>query len=112
MIDFGKIKFVQEYEDGQSVVHTIRGDCSLDDVVDAFESFLKGAGFHLKDGQHIGYEYDEEESEYQERKEMYDSMDDMISSSSLDDVMYSSSFNVPDDTYAHSEYYYDTERNK
>ena len=98
--DFGKIKFVQEYEDGQSVVHTIRGDASLDDVLEAFEYFLKGAGYHLKEGQHIGYEYDEEESEYQVRKVMYDAMDGMAGSSSTVD------------TVGHSEYYWDTERNK
>ena len=122
MFDFGKIKFIQEYDDHR-IEHEIRGDASLDDVVDAFEAFLKGAGYHLKEGMHIGYEYDEEESEYQERKEMYDAMDDMIGSKTLDDVLYSSSFNVPDgvgiapamstvDNYAHSEYYYDTDRNK
>ena len=89
MYDFGKIRFIQEY-DGSTVEHNIRGDATLDEVIDAFEMFLKGAGYHLRDGQHIGYEYDEEESEYQERKEMYDSMD----------------------TVVHSKYYWDTERNK
>ena len=98
MFDFGKIKFIQEYKD-QRIEHEIRGDASLDEVVDAFEAFLKGAGYHLKDGQHIGYEYDEEESEYQERKEMYDSMDVAGSSSTVDTVV-------------HSVHYWDTERNK
>jgi hypothetical protein len=60
MIDLGKITFTSSYEDGQSVVHTIRGDSSLDEVVEAFEYFLKGAGYHLQEGQHIGYEYDDE----------------------------------------------------
>jgi hypothetical protein len=62
MIDLGKITFTSSYEDGHSVTHTIRGDSSLDEVVEAFEYFLKGAGYHLKEGMHIGYEYDDEYS--------------------------------------------------
>jgi len=53
--------------------------------------FLKGAGYHLPDGKHIGYEYDEEDSSYQDSKEMYDHMQDDI---------------------VHSTYYWDTERNR
>jgi hypothetical protein len=60
MIDFGKITFTSSYEDGHSVTHTIRGDSSLDEVVEAFEYFLKGAGYHLQEGQHIGFEYEDE----------------------------------------------------
>jgi hypothetical protein len=63
MIDFGKITFSMSYEDGQSVTHTIRGDSTLDEVVEAFEYFIKGAGFNLTQGQHIGYEYDDEDPE-------------------------------------------------
>lgn len=63
MIDLGKIKFVQEYEDGAKIVHEIRGDASLDQVVEAFEYFLRGAGYTLASNQHIGYEYDEEEKD-------------------------------------------------
>ena len=59
-MDFGTITFSQYYEDGQSVTHTIRGDSSLDEVVEAFEYFLKGAGYHLQEGQHIGFEYEDE----------------------------------------------------
>jgi hypothetical protein len=59
----GKVTFSISYEDGQSVVHTIRGDSSLDEVVEAFEYFLKGAGYHLREGQHIGYEYEDEDPE-------------------------------------------------
>jgi hypothetical protein len=59
-LDLGKITFTSSYEDGHSVTHTIRGDSSLDEVVEAFEYFLKGAGYHLKEGCHIGYEYDDE----------------------------------------------------
>jgi hypothetical protein len=59
-MDLGKITFSISYEDGQSVVHTIRGDSSLDEVVEAFEYFLKGAGYHLQEGQHIGFEYEDE----------------------------------------------------
>ena len=97
MYDFGKVRFIQEHED-QRIEHEIRGDASLDEVIESFEQFLKGAGYHLKDGQHIGYEYDEDDSEYQMRKEMYDSMDVVGSSTIVD-------------TVEHSKYYWDTERN-
>jgi hypothetical protein len=59
-MDLGKITFTSSYEDGHSVTHTIRGDSSLDEVIEAFEYFLKGAGYHLQEGQHIGYEYEDE----------------------------------------------------
>lgn len=72
MFDFGKIQFIQSHEDGQKIVHEIRGDSSLDEVVEAFEMFLKGAGYHLSDGQHIGYEYDDEsDSSKYEKSEYY-----------------------------------------
>ena len=29
-------------------------------MIEAFEHFLMGMGFHLQEGAHIGYEYDEE----------------------------------------------------
>ena len=91
MYDFGKIRFIQEYEDSR-VEHNIRGHASLDEVIEAFEMFLKGAGYHLRDGQHIGYEYDEEdhEEDYKDpaMNQWYDRMD------------------------GHSEHYWDTERNK
>ena len=67
MYDFGKIRFIQEHEDS-TVEHSIRGDASLDEVIEAFEMFLKGAGYHLRDGQHIGYEYDEEDPADQKRE--------------------------------------------
>ena len=92
MYDFGKIRFIQEYEDS-TVEHSIRGDASLDEVIEAFEMFLKGAGYHLRDGQHIGYEYDEEESESEYQKRM-------------DDYL------LYGDNVVHSKYYWDTERNK
>ena len=99
MFDFGKIKFIQEHDD-QRIEHEIRGDASLDEVVDAFESFLKGAGYHLKDGQHIGYEYDGD-FDYKDptKNQWYDRMDVAGSSSTVDTVV-------------HSKYYWDTERNK
>ena len=91
MYDFGKIRFIQEHE-GSTVEHNIRGDASLDEVIEAFEMFLKGAGYHLRDGQHIGYEYDEEDPNedyiHPVMKQWYTRMD------------------------GHSEHYWDTERNK
>ena len=62
MIDPGQITFTQSYEDGNSVTHTIRGDSSLEEVVEAFEYFLKGAGYYLSEGCHIGYEYEDEQN--------------------------------------------------
>lgn len=88
MYDFGKIRFIQEYEDS-TVEHSIRGDASLDEVIEAFEMFLKGAGYHLRDGQHIGYEYDGDyDYKDPEKNEWHALMD------------------------GHSEHYWDTERNK
>lgn len=86
MIGFGKIKFIQEWEDGQKIVHEIRGDSSLDEVVEAFEMFLKGAGYHLPDGKHIGYEYEGDSTPQPDFE--------------------------PTVTFTHSEHYYDTERNR
>ena len=63
MIDIGKITFSQEYKDGNNITHHLRGDASLDEVIEAFEYFLKGAGYHLPEGCHIGYEYDDEVDE-------------------------------------------------
>lgn len=57
--DFGKIYFIQEYNDSK-VTHEIRGDATLDDVLEAFEKFLEGAGYTLPVGAHIGYEYEGE----------------------------------------------------
>ena len=64
-MNFGTIRFVYENEGdhvvGKSkIVHEIGGESTIDDVIEAFEHFLKGVGFHLQDGVHIGYEHDEE----------------------------------------------------
>jgi hypothetical protein len=93
MIDFGTITFSQYYADNEhSVTHTLRGDASLDEVVEAFEYFLKGAGYHLPEGCHIGYEYDEvEDPEIHPIGDLSDTDE------------YSSQ--------QHSEYYYDHDRN-
>lgn len=97
MYDFGKIRFIQEYEDS-TVEHNIRGDATLDEVIEAFEMFLKGAGYHLKDGQHIGYEYEE----------------DAFSQSIGDDQPYKDPAMIHwyDRMDGHSKHYWDTERNK
>jgi hypothetical protein len=72
MMDFGTITFSQYYADTEnSVTHTLRGDASLDEVVEAFEYFLKGAGYHLPEGCHIGYEYDEDEEPELQHSEYY-----------------------------------------
>ena len=62
MIDLGRIHFIQDHGEDEVIVHTIRGDSSLDEVIDSFEHFLKGAGYNLPLGCHIGYEYDEDYS--------------------------------------------------
>jgi len=64
-LDFGTIKFVYENNGDQvvgkrKVVHELGGESTIDEVIEEFELFLKGMGFHLKDGVHIGYEHDEE----------------------------------------------------
>ena len=110
MYDFGKIRFIQEYEDS-TVEHSIRGDASLDEVIEAFERFLKGAGYHLQDGQHIGYEYDEEdhEEDYVDHamNQWYDEEESEYQKRMDDYLLYGYGDNV-----VHSKHYWDTERNK
>ena len=96
MFDFGKIKFIQEYDDHR-IEHEIRGDASLDDVVDAFEAFLKGAGYHLKEGMHIGYEY---EKDYRDPAKNDEDYKDPAMNQWYDRME------------GHSHHYWDTERNK
>jgi len=61
MIDFGKIYFVQEYKTSK-VSHEVSGDTSLNELIEAFEMFLKGAGFSIPDGAHLDIVYDEEDT--------------------------------------------------
>lgn len=62
--NFGRIKFSYVNE-GDSVLgmrnvsHELAGESTLDEVLEEFEYFLKGVGYHLPDGCHIGYEYEE-----------------------------------------------------
>jgi len=84
MFDIGQITFTQEYEDGNTITHTIRGDSSLDEVIEAFEYFLKGAGYHLSEGCHIGYEYDDEEPKHSVHYYDFDRNRDITSSSTSD----------------------------
>jgi hypothetical protein len=63
-MNFGIIKFVYENEGDhvvgkRKVVHELGGESTIDEVIDEFEHFIKGMGFHLPDGCHIGYEYEE-----------------------------------------------------
>lgn len=79
-MDFGKITFSRTYDNDETIVHTISGESTLTDVLEAFQFFLKGCGYHfdgyvdIVDDEAWGDEEDEEEE--------------------------------------HSEFYYDTERNK
>lgn len=104
-MDFGKITFKQEYEDGQTVVHTIRGDSSTDEVIEAFELFLKGAGYHLPEGCHIGYEYDEDS---------VDSTDTPYGAGDWSSVSepYTITINGENINTEHSHFYWDLDRNK
>jgi hypothetical protein len=63
------MKFIQEYPAIDGVTQAsrveveIHEDSSLDTVPDFFESFIKAAGYHLPEGCHIGYEYEDEYNE-------------------------------------------------
>lgn len=93
--DFGKIRFVQEYRD-QRIEHEIRGDANLDELLEAFEHFLKGAGYHFPEGCHIGYEYDEK--------------DEPADAGGWSMGPYNITINGED--VPHSQYYWDLDRNK
>lgn len=103
MYDFGKIQFIQEHENAK-IAHEIRGDASLDEVVEAFEYFLKGCGYHLPDGKHIGYEYDEDDSDLGNCPEC-----GMIEGTHKLDC---NSKDKGDALYEKSEYYWDVDRNR
>jgi hypothetical protein len=59
------MKFIQEYPaidgvtEASRVEVEIHEDSSLDTVLEYFESFIKAAGYHLPEGCHIGYEYED-----------------------------------------------------
>lgn len=53
-------KALYEDEVSSTVTHSISADSTLDDVIEAFEYFLKGCGYSLPDGAHIGYEFEDE----------------------------------------------------
>ena len=52
-------KALYEDEVSSTVTHSISADSTLDEVVEAFEYFLKGCGYSLPEGTHIGYEYED-----------------------------------------------------
>ncbi len=63
---YGHIQFEYVYKGDEfggrprKVVFSIpTPDMSMDELVEEFEYFLKAVGYHFKEGQHIGYEYDE-----------------------------------------------------
>jgi hypothetical protein len=68
------IKFIQEYpatnyHSGSYTEISINEDSSIDEVIESFELFLKGCGYHLPDGANIGYEYIEDYSKFEPNKE-------------------------------------------
>lgn len=60
MIDLGKITLKREYDDGESVTFSVRGDIGKDELVEQFESFMKALGYYFAEGEHLGYEYDDD----------------------------------------------------
>ena len=60
MLDFGKYLFIQEYKDSK-ITHEFDGQTDLYDVIEQFEHFLRGAGFHFEGHLDI---VNEEEIEY------------------------------------------------
>jgi len=63
---YGHIQFEYVYKGDEfggrprKVVFSIpTPDMSMDELVQEFEYFLKAVGYHFKEGQHIGYEYDD-----------------------------------------------------
>ena len=54
--------FISEYKDGNKITHEFRGDASLDDMIENFEYFLKGCGYHFEG--HLDIVNEEEEMEY------------------------------------------------
>ena len=110
-MDLGKINFSQSYEDGNTITHTIRGDSSLDEVLEAFEHFLKGAGYHLPEGCHIGYEYDEDDDNDRSKDEFHIEVGDFGAAQPIyTDYPFADS--GVEDTVEHSVYYWDKDRNK
>ena len=105
--DFGKISFIQEYGDGNKVTHTIRGDATTDEVIEAFEWFLKGAGYYLPEGCHIGYEYDEKD-EAPVGAGDWSSVSQTIEINPYNITTYT----INGDEVEHSPYYWDLDRNK
>ena len=110
-MDLGKITFNQSYADGNTITHTIRGDSSLDEVLEAFEHFLKGAGYHLPEGCHIGYEYDEDSQENdRSQDEFHIEVGDFGAAQPIyTDYAFADS---GVEEMGHSKYYYDKDRNR
>lgn len=54
-MDFGKITFSREYDNGEYVTHSIGGESSLPDVIDAFSYFLKGCGYYIPEGEYLDF---------------------------------------------------------
>src|SRR6056300_1339155 len=54
-MDFGKITFSRSYEDGEYITHSVSGESSLPDVVEAFTYFLKGCGYQIPNGEALDF---------------------------------------------------------
>ena len=63
-LDFGKYLFIQEYKDSK-ITHEFDGQTDLYDVIEQFEHFLRGAGFHFEGHLDIVNEEEEESSGYE-----------------------------------------------
>ena len=55
IMDFGKITFSRKYDDGEYITHSVSGESSLPDVVEAFTYFLKGCGYQIPNGEALDF---------------------------------------------------------
>ena len=55
------MEFRYQYEPGKSqVIMRLGKDVTIIDVLVEFEGFLQACGYTFRDGEHLGFEYDEE----------------------------------------------------
>jgi len=57
-----KFVFARIENDEEVIKFTISSESTMDEMCEHFERFLKSVGYCFDEGQHIGYEYDEEKS--------------------------------------------------
>ena len=118
-LDFGKYLFIQEYKDSK-ITHEFDGQTDLYEVIEQFEHFLRGAGFHFEGHLDIVNEEEEESSvDDMTDAEMFlhskyegDYVQDPAKEELYDGDGTPQPDFEPTVTFKHSEYYFDTERNR